>query len=135
MTGGRRQRARQLVFREDAGALAISVALAGTLAPVRRVESVPLAPSGVVGLTEIHGRPVTLLDPGLWLGRPPRSVAAVEERALALCFVPPFEHLALYVEDLRSLQPVREELEDAALLDLDALEGVLERMRLAVGAR
>lgn len=95
-----------------------------------RIHAVPLAPPGVIGLAELRGRPVTLLDPSLWLdGRGRLATGAADlppGGVYGLMLAPPFGHLALAVGPSATLRPVSERDRDAPPLDRHSLEQRLD---------
>ncbi|HKY33010.1 MAG TPA: chemotaxis protein CheW [Candidatus Polarisedimenticolia bacterium] len=66
------------------------------IAVVDRVAPVPLAPEAILGVMNLRGRVITLLDVGRLVGRPLAPPRGPLDR-LALVLAAPHEHLALYV--------------------------------------
>ncbi|UCF66168.1 MAG: hypothetical protein JSV80_10220 [Acidobacteriota bacterium] len=100
----------------------------GVLAPV------PRAPRGLVGVAEIRGRAVTVLDPRWLAGSSPlerEPPPAPDVRDSLLTLAPPFEHLALllpsgWTQHVET-EPFAEETVSAAY---EAPDGALDANRL-----
>lgn len=73
------------------------------VAPVDRVHPVPLAPAHVLGLVNLHGQVLTLLDTAGLLDDPLRSGAPA--KGLALVLAPPRHNLALFLDAHVDLAP------------------------------
>ncbi|MDQ7087935.1 MAG: hypothetical protein Q9Q13_08795 [Acidobacteriota bacterium] len=63
----RADRGRHLALHLPGGLLLLDVEVAGRVEPALTVLPVPHSPEGVIGLAELRGRPVTLIDPSVWL--------------------------------------------------------------------
>jgi hypothetical protein len=109
-------------------ALALDIALVGRLEPVAQVVPVPGAPPGIVGLAEVRGRPVTLLDPAVCAPLAAASGEAPDPPRGALRLARPWEHLAFAraaSTRVRPLAPHEELPGGAAAVDGACLERAL----------
>src|SRR5688572_7647748 len=70
--------------------------------PVEEVHPVPLAPPNVLGLLNVRGQVITLLNTAGLLGMAVRDGAV---RGLALVLAPPLQNLALFVEARVEIAP------------------------------
>jgi hypothetical protein len=110
-------------------ALALDIALVGRLESVPRVVPVPGAPPGIVGLAEVRGRPVTLLDPAVCGPPGTDSGGDPDPPRGALRLARPWEHLAFAraaSTRVRPLPPHEELPAGAARVDGGCLERVLD---------
>ena len=83
-----------LLFRLGDRPLALPLDQVGEIAPVERLHSVPLAPLTVLGLMNLRGQVVTLVDLGAILDH---HVPPAGRTELALVLAPPRQNLALRV--------------------------------------
>ena len=107
--------------------LALDVDLVGRIESIPAVVPVPGAPPGVVGLAELAGRPVTLLDPALCASAASLGQADGAPRS-ALRLAAPHEHLALAKPPGATVRPLAGETDPpagAARVDAEALARVL----------
>lgn len=91
------------------GTLSLPAALVGRLEPIDAIVPVPRAPEGILGLAEVRGGVVALLDARPWLA--PAAAPAPSRGALppsALILAPPHEHLALLVPAGSRFEPAGE---------------------------
>lgn len=88
-------------FEIDGDRLGLGLADVSEIAKVIRFTPVPRSPDFIVGVTNIRGRVVTLMDAHILYGDGSRGVHPAEERARefrghAIVLAPPHEHLALF---------------------------------------
>ncbi|MDQ7006295.1 MAG: hypothetical protein Q9Q40_03610 [Acidobacteriota bacterium] len=121
----RADRGRHLALHLPGGLLLLDVEVAGRVEPALTVLPVPHSPEGVIGLAELRGRPVTLIDPSVWLegrGRLASSPAELGAGGVqALLLAPPLNHLAFGLPPSATLRPLRGSPESGVVLDAKAI--------------
>ncbi len=102
------------------------------VARLRAVRTVPCAPGVIAGLSEVHGRIVTLIDLERFLEGPGGCAAATEAGggAYGVVLTPPYEHLAILVRGKVDVATAGEDAEPQARDETAWL-----RARLPVGDR
>ena len=83
------------VFELGGIGLALPMRLLHRVEVVDQVAAVPGAPDGLVGIAEVGGRIVTLLDPAHWCETPDGPVPIPEETRYVVTLAEPFANLGL----------------------------------------
>jgi hypothetical protein len=115
------------------GGFWIEIELLGRLEPLDQYATVPGAPTGIVGVTELRGRVLTLLDPFAWLLDHQPSPFAPTPRPghlslSALIFAAPYQHLALLVPAGSTLRSDLESPHQLKLLSAESLAARVEQL-------
>ena len=118
-------RCRHLALHLPGGLLLLDVDVAGRVEPALTVLPVPNSPEGVIGLAELRGRPVTLIDPTVWLGGRGRLASSPTELGAggvhALLLASPLGHLAFGLPPSATLRPLRGAPESGTVLSAEAI--------------
>ncbi len=116
---------RHLALHLPGGQLLLDVEVAARVEPALTVLPVPNSPEGVIGVAELRGRPVTLIDPTLWLDGRGRLASSPRELGAgglhALLLAPPLDHLAFGLPPSATLLPVRAAPVSGAALTAEAI--------------